>query len=232
MKITILGSCRQEPLSKFFKLTTVKNAISYPHYTKEILEVIKFCKYGHLTPEETLSTFRTSILNKKPIHFTSKLKNEFDNSQLFIVEIASRKTYQFQNRYVHHILYDNPKFNTKYKDLIKVREQNDDEIENDIIKINEELNKRIILVSHIVMDKDTDSKRFKLVNLLEKICLRHNILFLNPSKEIIKKGYNVSSLVEREPIIAHYNKSGIAVMQKIYKQFVDENQSKFNFIIG
>ena len=68
MKITIFGSCRQHSLYSIpgIEVTGIQENISYPHYTKEILEVIKFCKEGHVLPEETLNTFRTpALLNKK-----------------------------------------------------------------------------------------------------------------------------------------------------------------------
>jgi hypothetical protein len=48
MIITILGSCRQEYLRTLYEITDIQDNISFPHYTKEMLEVIKFCKYGTL----------------------------------------------------------------------------------------------------------------------------------------------------------------------------------------
>lgn len=32
--ITILGSCRQDSLYKKYKITSIKNHLSYPHYSK------------------------------------------------------------------------------------------------------------------------------------------------------------------------------------------------------
>ena len=48
MNITILGSCRQHTLRNKYNITNIQKQLSYPHYTKEILEVIKYCKYNHI----------------------------------------------------------------------------------------------------------------------------------------------------------------------------------------
>ena len=48
MKITILGSCIQHSLKNKYNITDIQEKLSYPHYTKEILEVIKYCKYNHI----------------------------------------------------------------------------------------------------------------------------------------------------------------------------------------
>ena len=52
--ITILGSCRQDSLYKKYKITSIKNNLSYPHYTKEVLQVIKYCLFDNLSPEQTM----------------------------------------------------------------------------------------------------------------------------------------------------------------------------------
>lgn len=49
MKITVLGSCRQYSLREDYSVTNIQEDISYPHYTKEILQVINFCKFGNLS---------------------------------------------------------------------------------------------------------------------------------------------------------------------------------------
>ena len=216
--ITILGSCRQESLYKNYNITSIQKNISYPHYTKEILEVIKFCKYGHILPEDTLTTFRTSILHNKKLYFNNILENNFKNTKLCIIEIASKISYKYNNRYVHHILYDNE----TYKNDIIVSQQTDEEIEEDIINIIKELNNiKIIIVGHIVTYNK--GKRYELINLLEQICNKYNILFINPITEITKLGYNIKDLVIDEPIISHYNELGHSVIEKIYNHYICQN---------
>ena len=138
MNITILGSCRQESLYDKYNVNRIRNDISYTHSTKEMLEVIKFCKYGNVSPEETLYTFRTPILNKQSI-VPDEYKYEFEKTDIFILEIASRKTYEYNNRYLHHIVYDDDRYvNNDIKDKIRINKQTDEEVEEDIIQIKNE----------------------------------------------------------------------------------------------
>jgi len=44
MKLTILGSCRQDSLYSYFDVTNIKEKLTYPHYSKEIIQAIEFCK--------------------------------------------------------------------------------------------------------------------------------------------------------------------------------------------
>lgn len=94
------------------------------------------------------------------------------------------KSYKYNNICVHSALAQFS--NDSIKEKIVIDKQSDEEIENDIIKIIEYLNtKNIIIVSHITTDNV--SERYKLSELLENICLKHNIYFINPVKEIEKK---------------------------------------------
>lgn len=47
--ITVFGTCRLESLSKYNM--RIRDEISYTYDTKEILEVIQFIKYDHVSPE-------------------------------------------------------------------------------------------------------------------------------------------------------------------------------------
>jgi len=162
MLITILGSCRQDSLYEKYVITSIKENISYTHYTKEILEVINYCKFGNIDEEETKFVFRKPILNNTPLKFSKKIKNEFENTDIFIIEIASRKYYKYNERYVHHVLIDS---NEKIKENTEINYLSNEEIENDIIKIKEELKKPLIIVSHILTYEN--SKRNDLIFLLE-----------------------------------------------------------------
>ena len=231
MKITIFGSCRQDTIHNIpgVNVTGIKENISYTHYTKEILEVINFCKNGHLTPEETIFTFRTPILKNAKLYFNNILKQNFETTDIFIIEVASRITYEYNGKYVHHILYDDTNYNNKYKDNINVSVQSNEEIENDIIQIKKELNKPIIIVSHIVTYED--SSRYELTELLENICLKHNILFINPVKEMKKCGHNnILNLIEDEKVIAHYNNLGHSIIQNIYNDFIKKSICDVNYL--
>jgi len=219
MIVTILGSCRQDSIYNLenVTVTTIKDEVSYPHYSNEIIEVIKFCKYGHISSEETITVFRTPILKNKPIIFNSKLKQEFESTNVFIIEIASRKAYKLNKHFVHHILYDLKLFN-KNKDKIQFIEESDEEIEENILWIKKELNRPIIIVCHIsTYNKGT---RYELSKTLEQICNKHNIMFLNPVKELLKRGYDINTLVVKEEILSHYNDLGHSVIKGVYKDYL------------
>lgn len=218
VKITILGSCRQDSLYSTYDVTSIKNAVSYPHYTKEIIEVIKFCKFGNVKPEDTLVTFRTPGINNKPLFFSNKLKEEFESSDIFFIEIASRKTYMLNGKYVHHIFYDDPKYNLKTKDLINTGILSDEEIENDILEIKNLLKKPIIIVSHLITQNE--GSRYELGKLLKKICTKHDIIFINPVEEIIKSNFDKCGIFLQEDVLAHYSQKGHEVIKKIYDAFI------------
>jgi hypothetical protein len=219
MNITILGSCRQDSLYYLneYRITNIKERLSYTHYTKEILQVIDYCKNGNISPEETIECFRTPILQKKPIYF-DEIKDEYNNTQLFIIEISSKTKYKYKEKYVHHILYSLGEYNVLDRQNVHFEITNDEEIIQDVLKMKEELNGRLIIVGHIVTYNE--GSRYELLKLLEKICIEHNIIFINPVKEIEKEGYNINDLILNETVISHYNNKGHAVIQKIYKKFI------------
>ena len=192
--------------------------MSYPHYSKEILEVIKYCKYNHIENKDILNVFRTPILNLQIPNFT-KLNNEFNSTNLFILEIASKIKYKYNNYYVHHIASEDA-YNLSIKCHIKIESQTKKEIEEDILQIKNELNKPIIIVSHLVT-RNT-GERYNLSVWLEEICLKHNILFINPIKELNKKNININDIFINENILSHYNEKGHAKILKIYSEFIDK----------
>jgi hypothetical protein len=216
MKITILGSCRQHSLKNKYNITDIQEQLSYPHYTKEILEVINYCKYNHIEKKETINIFRTPILTKTPANF-EKLNNEFNSTDIFILEIASKIKYNYNNTYVHHIVTEE-KYNVSIINKIKIETQLKEEIEEDILKIKNELNKPFIIVSHLVTKNS--GERYNLSCWLEEICLKYNIPFINPIKELIKKGINLEDIFLQEELLAHYNEKGHDEILKIYSEFI------------
>jgi hypothetical protein len=201
-------------------VSNIQRGISYPHYTKETLEVINFCTKGHLTPEQTMYTFRTPILEKKPLIFNQDIKNDFESSDIFIIEIASKIAYQYRDIYVHHIAKEEP-YNTPIKNQIIEIYQTKEEIENDIYLIKIMLNKPLIIVSHIATY--TRGNRYILTEWLEEICKKNKICFLNPAKELLKMGYNrLSDLLITEPVLSHYNSTGHQIIKGIYQDFIQK----------
>jgi hypothetical protein len=60
------------------------------------------------------------------------------------------------------------------------------------------------------------------VNILKNICNIHNIYFIDPVREIQKKGYNIFDLVVPENKIIHYNEKGHSVIKVIYEEFINK----------
>lgn len=220
MKLTILGSCRQDSLySAGYICSCVHTDISFPHYSKDILEVIKFCKYGHLTKEQTLFTFMLAIQNKKPIIFNEELKRDFESSDVFFVEIASKIAYQYGNIYVHHIAAQ-PMYKVSIIDKIIQRKQDKNEIEEDLISIKKELNGKLVVVCHIVTYER--GERYELSQWLEELCAKHSILFINPVRELKLKGCDIDKAVEKgEPVIHHYTEYGHKMIKDVYIEFAN-----------
>lgn len=217
MNITIFGTCRVGCL-KDYNLR-IRDEISYTYDTKEILEVIKFIKYNHISPDETITTFRTPMITKNPV-YSSNFNGILENTDIFIIEISGRKTYKYNNLYVHSALCDYS--DDKISEQIIINEQSDKEIEDDILKIINELNaKKLIIICHIVTDEK--SKRYNLSKLLENICAKYNILFINPVFEISKKNLNIIDLVDNtEKYIYHYNENGHKIMKEIYEEYINK----------
>ena len=227
MIITVLGSCRQESLRTLYEITDIQDNISFPHYTKEMLEVIKFCKYGHLTPEQTINTFRTPMLNKIPIIFTEELKNKFENSDLYILEIASKIKYEYNDIYVHHIVTDE-QYDVSIKNEVTISYQTKDEIEEDILKIKEELNnKPMLIISHLVTYEK--GERYNLAQWVEEICIKYNISFINPIKELKNKNLDLddfNNLFIKESVLSHYTTEGHKEILKIYNNYIKNLMTK------
>ena len=215
MNVTIFGTCRLDSLENYNN--RIKHEISYTYDTKEILEVIKFIKYNHVSPLETITTFRTPMLTKIPIH-SSNFEGILNNTDIYIIEICGKKTYKYNNFFVHSALSNYS--NETISQQIIITEQSDAEIENDILKIIYELNtKKLIIVGHIVTDDK--SERYNLSKLLEHICFKHNILFINPVVEIYNNGHNINELIVNEKKIYHYTENGHKIMKEIYEKYIN-----------
>jgi len=217
INITILGSCRQESINKHFKTTNIKEGLTYPHYTKEIIQAIEFCKgISNISIENSKICFRTGILENKQLDWRT-FKSEFDTTDVFVIEIASRLSYEWNNMYLHHIQTE-AAYNFKYSKEIIVRDLTDSEIEEDIKHIKHLLDpKPVIVISHI--STYTHGKRYALIKLLEDICHRLNIPFYNPST--LLNEYSSDLILANEKVIAHYTNFGHEVIGCIYKDIID-----------
>jgi hypothetical protein len=217
MKVTSFGSCRQHALSNHFQLTSIQERLTYPHYTKEIVQAIEFCKGISSSDVETLSPFlfRSGILSKRPLKGTAFL-NEFQTTDLFVIEIASRQSYRYRDFYVHHILTESA-YEFPERHLINVYTQIDEEIEADLLRIKALLSpKPFIVVSH-VYTRVTGS-RYTLVRLLEQLCAKHTIPFLDPMTLLPEP---LELLFDHDDT-NHYTSVGHEAIGLIYQKFIQQ----------
>jgi rhodanese-related sulfurtransferase len=216
MKVTTFGSCRLDPLHTLFEVTPIQSNLTYPHYTKEIIQAIEFCKgISSLHPSNTSICFRSGILNKSELN-PNQFMNDFNTTQLFVLEIASRISYEYENTYVHHILTEE-QYGFCDKDNIKERILSDIEIENDLIRIRELLYpKPFIVVSHIYTYNR--GSRYNLVCLLKNLTTKLGIPFMDPTNALI--GFD--NIYLKEALISHYTDYGKELIAKEYKKKIIE----------
>jgi hypothetical protein len=219
MNITIFGSCRQNPIRKNFAVTGIQEALTYSHYTREIIQAIQFCRgESTLTEDDTRNAFRSGILNKSCLH-SSQFIGEFESTDMFVIEIASRLSYSYKEYYVHHILTEE-KYGFPDADNIHIHELCDEEIEADILRIRDLLHPRPFLIaSHIYTRKS--GKRYDLVMLLNKLCKKHEIPFFDPSAFLEAEKYQPSQVYLQEPVLVHFTPFCQGVLANKYKEIIN-----------
>jgi hypothetical protein len=219
IKVTIFGSCRQDSIYKDFKVNTIRDEITYPHYTKEIIQAAEFCMGKIKIPEElTQLCFRSGILEKKTID-SAKFQKAFNETDVFVCEIASRRAYVYEGHYVHHILSEEKYGFENWKNVTQF-DLSDEEIEADIIYLKNLLApKKILVVSHIYTRRA--GRRYELIRILEQICRSHGVAFFDPMTNLGSNSPNSMLMPEEQDVgSAHYTKKGHAAIRKHYKKAI------------
>ena len=232
MKVSIFGSCRQQPLLSHYIGTSIQEALTYPHYTKEIIQAIEFCKGMPISSLTTQHCFRTGILENRPITNQAGLQKEYEESNVIVVEIASRISYEWNHVYMHHIateeqygFHDLSQIHVgqsppRDRHAIVQRDLTDEEIEADIWRIKqlvqgESSPKKLLIASHIYTKEQ--GKRYELIKLVERLCLKYDIAFLSPSEYLAHE----SGVYQEEPILAHYTDKGKEIIGHVYKDAIE-----------
>ena len=220
MSITLFGTCR---LNHIYNNNNLNNLINYTHSTKEVIQFIKFLK-GELSIPNPYSQlcFRTAICENKFIDYNDIYNKLFINTDIFVIEICSIKKYMHNGYYMHHLPFDKlwhefNNYNHKYYidntpqnilDNYIIEKQSDEEIENDILEIQKMLYpKKIIIVSHYNSKQNGEyiNSRNHLINLLDCICKKYNIPFINPT--IVLSNYTQEQVITND--LGHYTDFGI-----------------------
>jgi hypothetical protein len=220
--VTILGTCRQKGIEKFYPVTNILEDVNYCYSTKEILQEIHYLKFKNIDYNDTKYCFRTGLLSKCCLGIDDNkyniLKQEFDKTSVFLIEIASRKCYKYNNLYLHSIA-SHPNFNFDKHNEIEIKQLTNEEIEHDIREIVKELYpKKLIILSHFASYKYGD--RYELIKLLEKICLKLDIPFIDQT-EILDK-YGVENVIEKENKLIHYNEFGKTKIAELIKKKIHQ----------
>ena len=222
MSITLFGTCR---INRINNNNNLNNLLNYTHTTKVVIQLIKFL-LGDLKISNPYNylCFRTAICNNNYILYNDIYNNLFLNTHLFIIEICSNKKYVHNNYFLHHLCVDK-RFNfykrTK-KEIIDntiIEIQTDEEIENDLLEIQQLLHpKKIIIVSHYnsKLNGEYIYSRNKLINLLETICKKYDISFINPTK--ILNNFTQEEVMSND--LGHYTELGITEISKYINNYI------------
>lgn len=225
--ITVFGTCR---LGKIENNTNLHNLISFTHSTKETLQLIK-CLNDELTipPDIARCCFRTPFLKQDcSTELTLEHKKAFQNSEIFLIEICSRKKYMYNSYYLHHICVDR-RHRGRHQhtpDFIKqnhyVAHQSDIEIEEDILLLQKILHPRkIILVSHFnsVSPKTNNvlPARDELIQLLRRISVTYNIPLIEPAD--VLRNYKQTDVLQVD--LGHYEKYGLNLISKYLNDYIN-----------
>jgi len=227
--ITIFGSCRQDSIYKHFRVSRVRDGLTYPHYSKEILQAIKYCLDPEFAKSVPSWVFRNQIIGKKIIK-QSKLMHELEKSDFFIIEIASLLEYKFEDVYLHHELFDSPtskNLNKKYgiptREQIEVRQQTIEELERDMIEIASLLGKdKVIFTTHL--STRNFGKRAELAASVLQVCEKYKFEFLNPNTLLVH--YHEHEIFKVEDVLAHFTNFGHQIMGYRWKEKIEVMSEK------
>ena len=223
--VTVLGSCRQDSISRHFKTTPIRDGLTYPHYTKEIIQEINYVKSKGIISPKHLGVFR-NIQMGFPVKSLRTLNKWFYKTDVFVVEIASRISYEFDGDYFHHVAYDEPlgPNGPRISGVeIVARVQSDDEIRKDMETIKSLLApKPVVFVTHFC--SYTDGSRAKLRDLVIEQAHALQCASFDPSQMLAV--YPLDQLVEQEPVISHFSSFGHEVLSGRYQLIILEEYLK------
>jgi hypothetical protein len=225
MSITLFGTCR---LDKIHNHNNLNNLINYTHSTKEIIQFIQFLN-GELTIPAPYNQFcfRTGICENKCIDYSDTYNKLFVDTDIFIIEICSNKKYIHNDFYLHHLCVDkrftsyNVNTPSEILDNFTIEKQSDEEIENDILEIKRLLYpKKMIIVSHYNSKQNDEyiNTRNNLINLLDNICKKYEIPFMNPT--IALSDYSQEQVMKSD--LGHYTDFGINEFSNYANDFISK----------
>lgn len=221
MSITLFGTCRLNKINH----NNLNNLINYSHSTKEVIQFIQFLKGELIIPYPYNNLcFRTAICDNTYINYDDYFNKLFMETDIFIIELCSNKKY-IHNFYLHHLCVDSRCNFTHHtpQDVLDnyiVEKQNDEEIENDILEIQKMLYpKKCIIVSHYNSKQNGQyiPARNHLIQLLDTICKKHNIPFINPTTVL---NYTQEEVMQDD--LGHYTELGLNEIANYINSYVNK----------
>lgn len=220
---SLFGSCRIHKVGNNNYLNT---ELTFTHNTKEVIQFIEFLKGEKEMPSPyDRLCFRTplDLWKSTGVELSEDQKNRFKETKIFILELCSRKKYIHNGYYLHHLAIDTrteshyltPDYIKQETEIIK---QSDEEIEQDIEEIQRIIYpNKLIIVSHYnaKLNGNYIPDRANLINLLDDICKRKNIPFINPT-EVLKDLTQEDTI---KPDLTHYTEIAEKTINKYIYDF-------------
>ena len=229
--VTLFGTCR---INNIANHTNLNNLINYSHSTKEVIQFIRFLKGELIIPiPYNKLCFRTALCENKYIDYNDAYNKLFIDSDIFVIEICSRKKYIHNGYYMHHLPFDklwhemdNYKnthiIDNTPRDILEnvtIEKQSDEEIENDILEIQKMLYpKKIIIVSHYnsKLNGEYIHPRNNLIQLLDTICKKYDIPFINPT--LVLSNYSQEEVMTSD--LGHFTDLGMSEVSKYVNDYL------------
>lgn len=206
-QVTIFGSCRQDSLAHYFEVTRIRDGLTYPHYSKEIIQAIEYVKSAGDIRPSTVKVFRNSLLNLRLVN-PKKLKKDFDATDVFVVEIASLIEYKKGSDYFHHVAIETISG-------IQKETQTYDSLKEDIVRIHELLSpKKVLFATHY--STKSNGVRFDLASFIEETCNSLGFETINPSD--MNTHWKTSELHIDEDVVSHFSQMGHDIMGGRYRE--------------
>ena len=201
--ITNLSAGTNMNILKDYYKTSINIRLTTPETTKEVLQIIKYCKGLPFDNNLTKYCFKAGIDSDNEIPCKTELQKEFEDTDLFIVEISNRTVYTWNTHVVHKSLYAKMPLNVETYNLTN------EEIEADILQIKQLIYPKKLLISQFLEDKSD------LTSYVEEVCMRHDIPFVKrPDIRIIPINMN-------DTLDTDYDYKEYILFNQIYKNKID-----------
>jgi hypothetical protein len=150
--------------------------------------------------------------------------NDFNTTDFFVIEIASKNSYKYKENYVHHILIE-PKYGfNDIQNIVKTK-QSDIEIEEDLMRIRELFYPKPFLVVCNIYTF-TEGDRYDLIMLLKTLTKKMDINFLDPSDILSQHDPNqIYDLSENG--LHHFTSIGHDLISQEYKKLITYYYDKY-----